>query len=168
MGRPSKLTPTQWEEVGRRLARGETLQSLSREFGVGVTTISERFREFPKTGIRRLANELATLPPQAQAAAVNLADELRAISVHLAGAAKYGASTAHRLAGIANSKVQEIDDAAPMTDESFDALKGIATLTRMSNDAANIGLNLLNANRDQGKPVNAPVPLALNGSDVDG
>ena len=168
MGRPSKLTPTQWEEIGRRLVSGETAAALGREFGVSQTVISQRFSKFPKSEVTRLGNELALLPPQAQMAAVSLADELRTISTHMAGAARYGASTAHRLAGIANGKAIEIDDGAPVTDESLNTMKGILALSRTANEAAHIGLNLLNANKESGKPVNAPLPLALNGSDIDG
>lgn len=76
-------------------------------------------------------------------------DQLRSISGHLAGAANFGASTAHRLAGIANGKVALIDDAAPLSEESMAELKGIAALTRMANEASEIGVNLLRANKDQ-------------------
>lgn len=92
---------------------------------------------------------LRALPVAQQIATINLADQLRSISGHLAGAANYGAATAHRLSGIANGKASEIDDAAPMDEESLMTLKGIAALTRMANDSATIGLNLLNANKDR-------------------
>lgn len=165
MGRPSKLTPTQWEEIGRRLAAGETAKALSMEFGVGRTTISERFSDFPTVKVRKLGQELSELPPQAQAAAVSLADELRAISGHLAAAARYGSATAHRLQALAHGEVQKIDDANPL--ESVEALKGVHALTRLANDAAATGLNLLNANKDM-KPAAPDLRLCLDGSDIDG
>ena len=112
--------------------------------------------------------QLAELPIKEHSAAVSLADELRTISVHMAGAARYGASTAHRLAGIANGKAIEIDDAAPVTDESLTVMKGILALSRTANEAAHIGLNLLNANKATGLEPRAPVPLALSGSDIYG
>lgn len=74
--------------------------------------------------------------------------------MHLAGAAKYGASTAHRLSGIANAKVMEIDDAAPLTDASLLSLKGVAVLTKVANEASQIGVNLLAANKDMIKEAN--------------
>lgn len=166
MGRPSKLTPTQWEDLGRRLAAGETAASLGREFGVSQATISERFSEYPKAAVRKLGHELAALPPHAQQAAVTLADELRSISTHLAAAARYGSSTAHRLQALAHGEVQKIDDAEPL--KSVEALKGVHALTRLANDAASTGLNLLAANRDRDPGKDAPHPLALNGSDVHG
>ena len=84
-----------------------------------------------------------------QIAARSLADELRSISEQLAGAARYGASTAHRLAGIANGSVAQIDDAKPLDDAGMIELKGIAVLTRMANEASEIGVNLLRANKEQ-------------------
>ena len=97
---------------------------------------------------------LRALPVSEQVQALNLADELRAISMHLAGAAKFGAATAHRLNGIAHAKVQEIDDAAPLSAESLESLKGVAVLTKIANDSATIGLNLLAANKEAIKEMN--------------
>jgi hypothetical protein len=77
-----------------------------------------------------------------------LAEELRSISVNLAGAARHGAATAHRLAGIANVKAAAIDADAPLTDVSLTTMRGIAALTRIANDAAATGLTLLNSNKD--------------------
>jgi len=155
VGRPSKLTDKQWEAIGKRLLAGEKASALAKEFKVSSATLSERFSE--KLGnVKAVANQLVSadmalkaLPLSEQIAALSLADELKAISMHLAGAAKFGSATAHRLAGIAHGKVQEIDDAKPLDDESLAALKGIAVLTRMANDSSTIGLNLLNANKDR-------------------
>ena len=166
MGRPSKLTPTQWDEIGRRLSAGETAASLSREYGVSQTTISERFSEFPKAAVRKLGHELAALPTHAQQAAVSLADELRSISTHLAAAGRYGSATAHRLQALAHGEVQKIDDANPLN--SIEALKGVQALTRLANDAASTGLNLLAANKDKNADKPELIPLQLDGSDVHG
>lgn len=160
MGRPSKLTEKQWAEIQQRLLKGEKAADLAREFKVSKTRISERFSE--RTGtIRNVAEQLVSaegalraLPVSEQVQALNLADELRAISMHLAGAAKFGAATAHRLNGIAHAKVQEIDDAAPLSAESLESLKGIAVLTKIANDSATIGLNLLAANKEAIKEMN--------------
>jgi len=166
MGRPSKLTPTQWDEVGKRLAAGATAASLAREYGVSETSLSKRFSQFPKAKVEKLGRELAELPPQAQQAAVSLADDLRSISANLAAAGRYGSDTASRLHKLANLEVKKIPDDDLMA--HIETLKGVAAFTRTANEAAATGLALLNANRDQGKPVNAPVPLALDGSDVHG
>lgn len=154
MGRPSKLTEQQWHKIGKRLLGGEKARPLAKEFGVSESAIRLRFSAAHKSA-NAVANQivnaeqaLRALPVSAQLTALNLADELRAISMHLAGAAKFGSATAHRLAGIAHAKVQEIDDAAPLDAESLESLKGVAVLTRMANDASQIGVNLLAANKD--------------------
>lgn len=154
MARPSKLTEKQWEAIGKRLLNGESNASLSREFGVSKATISERFSERTKT-VKSVANQivatseaLSLLNVSEQIAACDLASRLRSISGHLAGAAEFGAATAHRLAGIAHNKAQEIDDAAPLNEESMESLKVVAVLTRTANEASEIAVNLLKANKE--------------------
>lgn len=154
MARPSKLTDAQWEAIGKRLLAGESAAALSREFGVSKAAISVRFSkrtEAVKSVAKQIVETeraLSFLNVSEQIAARSLADDLKAISEHLAGAARFGAATSHRLAGIAHNKVAEIDDAKPLDEESLASLKGIAVLTRMANDASEIGLNLLRANKD--------------------
>jgi hypothetical protein len=154
MGRPSKLTDKQWESIGKRLLNGERAAVLAREFGVSKASVSARFSERTET-VKSVANQivetersLSLLNVSEQIAARSLADELKSISTHLAGAAKFGAMTAHRLSGIAQAKSLEIDDAAPLDDKSRAALADVAVLGRMANGAAEIGLNLLRANKD--------------------
>jgi transposase-like protein len=167
MGRPSKLTPTQWEEIGRRLAGGESAAALAREFGVSQTNISIRFTKESKVKVQALATELAALPRKDHSAVVTLADEMRAISNNLAVGSRYGSATAKRLHELAHAEVNRIPDEGELS-KHIETLKGVAAFTRTANEAAATGLALLNANRDQGKTVTAPVPLALSGSDIDG
>ncbi len=112
MGRPSKLSPAQWEQIKQRLIAGEIAADLAREFGVSPTAISTRVSKQVETA-KAVANQLVaadtalrSLPISEQVSVLTLADNLRAISMHLAGAAKFGAATAHRLAGIAHGIVQ--------------------------------------------------------------
>ena len=81
---------------------------------------------------------------------MSLAEKLQNISQSLASAAEHGAATAHRLAALANSEVAKIDDAAVLAPESLEAMKGVAALTKLSNEAAATGLNLLAANKKRG------------------
>lgn len=162
MGRKSSLTEKQWEVIGKRLLKGEKGRVLAREFGVSEAAIRKRFGAQTKQ-IKDVANQLvaaetafSALPISAQISARTLADELKEISQHLAGAARYGAATAHRLSGIAHNKVSEIDDAAPLDDESLKTLKGISVLTQMANQSAEIGVNLLRANKDSIDAMNKP------------
>lgn len=163
MGRPSKLTDAQWEEIKARLAKGEKAADLAREYKVSKTAISVRVSKRAET-VKTVANQmlaaeqaLKSLPIAEQLAAVSLADELRAISTHLAGAGKFGAATAHRLAGIVHEQVSKVDDAEP--EKSLAALSRVSTLTKMANEASQIGLNLLNANKELAKLAHEDAPV---------
>jgi hypothetical protein len=167
MGRKSSLTEKQWSEIERRLIAGEKGRALAREFGVSEAVIRKRFGAQTKQ-IKDVANQLvaaetafSALPISAQISARTLADELKEVSMHLAKAAKYGAATAHRLAGIAHAKVAEIDDAAPLDDKSRMALGDIAVLTKMANGSAEIGLNLLKANKEVPGADDVPTPVQI-------
>lgn len=153
--KPAKLTEFQWNQIAERMAAGESINKLAREFNVERSTISRRLsaqtEEVKKVAVKIVESKMAlkTLPVSAQITANNLADKLISISEHLAGAANYGAATAHRLAGIANSKVQLVDDARPLDEKSLLELKGIAVLTKLANESSEIGINLLRANKEK-------------------
>lgn len=166
-GRKSKLSEIQWAEFGRRLLEGESLRSLAKEYGVGDTTAREHFEKKGKRSkpIQQVANmiveagdALDDLPPEAQFAAINLAQKLRSICESIACAAELGAKTAHRLHALANDQVNKVDDANPLAGESVNSLKAVSTLTKMANDAANIPVNLLAANRDAAKKLVEDAP----------
>lgn len=176
MGRKSSLTPEQWAEIERRhLIDGESINALAAEFGVNESSVRRRIKpnkaELPNgekplqvlaqekveadAATRRIAEKIAELPISRQKIVTDLAEKLKGISGHLASAAEYGAATAHRLAGIAHNKATEIDDAKPLNTESLESLKGIAVLTKMANEASEIGVNLLRANKDEIDRLNA-------------
>ena len=156
MARPSKLSPDQRAEIARRLAAGEGLRALAREFDVGPATISRLSVSEQPEQIRAVAKQvaaaqtaLAALPVAQQYTALNLAEKLRNISSSLASAAELGAATAHRLHALANSEVSKVDDAEPMA--SIDSLRNVGVLTKLANDSSHIALNLLAANKDRVK-----------------
>ena len=152
MSRPPALNPTQQEEVRRRLAAGEGVRALAREYKVGSATI--RRLATHSAQVRNVAEKLAaaqdalaTLPAAHQYAAISLSEKLRNISVSLASAAELGAKTAHRLQSLANSEVARVEDSDPMA--SMGNLRNVGVLTKLANDSASIALNLLAANRDR-------------------
>jgi hypothetical protein len=164
MARPSKLTEAQWSEIKRRLAMGERACDLAIEYKVSKATISTKVAK-PIQTVKAVANQILeaeksfrSLAVSEQLLTVNLLDELKAISFHLAGAGKFGAATSHRLNGIAHAKVQEIDDADPLSEKSLDALRGVALMTKVANDSATIGLNLLSANKEMVRDEAAKTP----------
>lgn len=159
MGRPSKLTDAQWEAVGRRLLEGETARALGREFGVSEAAIRKRFGAHQcvstqSAQVRSAAEKLAeaqaalqALTPAQRPVAMGLAAKLQSISESYASAAELGAKTAHRLHALANAEVAKVDDAAVLSEESLKAMKGVAVLTKLGNDALVPASNLLAANK---------------------
>lgn len=158
MARPPALTPQQQQDVRARLAAGEGIRAMAREFGVGTATImrqsahSGQIRDVAeKVAIARVA--LAALPPQQQHQAVTLAERLCNISADLAAAAAYGAATAHHLSRIARNQAVKVSEDDPM--ESQDVLQGIAALNRLANDSASIGMQLVAGNKALATPADA-------------
>lgn len=147
MGRPSKLTPDQWREIERRVASGEVVRAIAREFGVSEAAIRKRGISAQSAQVRSIAekiaaahSEMATLPVPQQALAMSLADEMRAVSANLASAARYGSATAQRLAHAAHQEVERAD----VLDEG--TLRAVAMITRTANEAGQLGVQLLKAN----------------------
>lgn len=171
MGRPSSLSDAKWAELEKRLLAGEKAADLAKAYKVSRSAISKRFSK-PHEAVKDVANQivsaeeaLARLPINQQINAINLATQLRSISTHLASAANLGAATAHRLSALANSEVQKLDDANPLT--NVENLKGVAVLTKMANDSATIGMNLLAANKETVKSINEQPP-EVDGPDLSG
>ena len=149
MPRQAKISPDQWAEIERRAAAGQSFRSLAREFGVTEGALRHRGLASQTTQVRTVAEQLAAaqsalaqLPVPQQHLAVQLADALREISSNLAGAARYGTATAHRLAQAAH----QVAHRAPDLDE--ETLRSVALLTRTANDAAQVGVQLLKSNEE--------------------
>lgn len=152
MARPSKLSPEQWRELERRLARGEKASALAREFGISPASVTTRVSKVSKKiletahALADAQTALAELPVAQQYAAVSLAEKLRSISGSLASAAELGAKTAHRLHELAHREVAKVDDDQPL--HSLEALKGVGVLTKLANESSQIAVGLLTANRE--------------------
>lgn len=178
MGRKSALSPEQWVEIERRhLVDGESVNSLAKAFGVDESTVRKKINPRNPEGAKShksliplalakinaekiskdISDQVADLPVSRQQTFNGLVAKLSNMSSSLASAGELGAATAHRLTAIANAKVQEIDDAAPLNDESMQALKGVAVLTKLANDSSQIGLNLLSANKEAIRDMNSGV-----------
>jgi transposase-like protein len=177
MGRKSALTVEQWLEIERRhVVDGDSINALAAEFGINESSIRRKIKpnkaESPKptnplrviaekkvnadSEVRRINQQIAELPYAKQMIVSDLATKLTNISRHLGSAAEFGAATAHRLAGIANGRVAQIDDAKPLSEAGITELKGIAVLTKLANEASEIGINLLRANKESIDAMNKP------------
>lgn len=152
MPKPSPLSLKQWEDIQKRLLSGEAGRVLAREFGVSETAIRKKFGSQTKvvksigTELFKAEQKFKDLSLSSKIMVRTFADDLHAMNLHMSGAGKFSSATAHRLAGIAHSQVDKIDDANPM--ESQEVLQAISALTKMSNDAAVIPLGLIKSNND--------------------
>ena len=167
MARPSKLSPEQRGEVVKRLAAGEGVRALAREFGVDPAVISRLGVAQQTQRVQVVAQQVAAaqtalsaLPVAQQYTALSLADKLRNISNSLASAAELGSATAHRLHALANSEVAKVDDAEPMA--SLDSLRNVGVLTKLANESSHIALNLLAANKERIKAMDEPGEQAMS------
>jgi hypothetical protein len=155
MGRPSKLSPAQWEEVERRLAAGEGASDLSREFGVHPSQVTRRVAQKSQK-VREVAQKvaeaqtaLAELPVAQQYSALSLAETISNVMKSSAKAAELGAKTAHRLQALANTEAAKIDDANPGSSASEASLRTVAMLTKVANEAAATGMGLISVTKDR-------------------
>lgn len=161
MGRPSKLSDAQWAEIGRRLAKGEGVSALAREYGVGKARVSERFSE--RTGtIKALARKVADVEAELQTYSVpeqgiirSLADDLKITSTNLATLARLNSTTAKHLSGLANVRAMKltVGEGTPLDRE---ALIEVINLTTASNKAAVVPMELLAMTRNGGALADDP------------
>jgi len=147
------LSKDDWINIKSRLNKGEKAIDLAKEFGVTRGAISKRFSQQQKT-VKFIAKQIVETERSIQAQpigiqieAITMANELMAISAHMASGAKYHAMNFSRLAGVAHQKVTALDE----LHLDVDALGEIRTLTIMSNESAKIPIELIKANKDAQK-----------------
>lgn len=167
MARPSKLTDAQWHEIEKRMLAGEKAAALAKEFKVDRSTISQRLSPGVKN-VKVVANQMLeaeyafkALPVSQQIATVNLMDELRAISTHLAVAAKNSAMSANKLTSLANLHIEKITEDNLTEPGTGENLMIADKLQAMANEASKIPMGLLNANKDQVQRISIPDTSAL-------
>jgi len=155
MARPSKLTPSQWEEILRRVVDGESIRSLAKEYGVGEATIRERVSAQAEK-IKTVANQIVKaeealneLPISAQITAQGYAAQLRAISDNLTGAALNQSKTSKIISKLANAKAETLS-----VDSHEGDFKEVAIKIKLANEASAIPVALLNANKEVVKNIN--------------
>lgn len=156
MGRKSALTEKQWEDIGTRLLAGESARALAREYKITEGPIRARFKTQHEE-IKIVANQivkaesaLKSLPIKTQIKTLDYAEKLRSISDNMLGGASHSASNFNRLAMFANEQTEKLDPSKTL-DDNAEALKSIAALTRMANDAAVVPMALLNSNKEAAK-----------------
>lgn len=162
MGRPSKLTTEQWRDVEMRLAAGEGVVDLAREYGVSHAAISHRVSNGGRA-VRMAAQTVAeaadtrevadaligALEPYQREMAMTLADQLRGISTDVAHAAADGARTGRRLHALARVQAERMQVGG-----DIEELRTVGALAKIGNEALSPALALLAAHRSE-----APAPV---------
>jgi hypothetical protein len=164
MARPSKLTPAQWAEIERRIAEGESMNSLAKKFKIAESSLREKVSSNPRK-IKEIAEQivkteqaLSALPISARVSAIDLSQKMMAIQANLATAAELNAATAIKMAQAANIKMQAVDETSP--EGHVEAISMAISLVKGSNDAARMPMDLLTANK-QSSP--APEQIRIVG-----
>ena len=167
MARPSKLTDAQWHEVEKRMLAGEKATDLAKEFKIDRAAITRRITPGVRN-VKHVANQLLAaeaafkdLPITQQIATINLMDELRSISNHLAVAARNSAMSANKLTSLANAHIQKIGEENITEPSTGENLMIAEKLQDMANEASKIPMGLLNANKEQVGRFSAPDTTAL-------
>lgn len=147
MGRKSKLTPEQWEEVlSKAMAEDSSKRAIAKEYGIAESSlrgmINARLKVMKEAAGQIVAAEknLAKLPHSAQVMVMDHAAQLLRISNHLLVAAMAGARDAEQLACLASRQVDKIDADNPL--ESAETLSAISALTRLKNESAKLAVDL--------------------------
>ena len=159
MARPSKLTDAQWEIIGKRLLAGESAASLAREFKVSKASVSVRFSKRIET-VKEVAKQIVEtdraisfLNVSERVEAFSLADDLKAMSSHLASAGKFGSMIANRCKSIAYTEALKIDEVDPMA--TPERMKSVKAMLELANTASTLPVNLLTANKEYVQKLNA-------------
>jgi hypothetical protein len=164
VGRKSALTDAQWEEVDKLLLADVPAREIGRRFDVSEATIRNR-KNSRTAEIRNAAEKvveaeraLTKLPVSAQRVARTFAQKLQAMSDSLAEAAMLGAQTAAHLHGIAARKALAVTDTNIATASAVQGLAQVEKLTGMANDAADIAVRVVSAQKDQVKKAHEVPP----------
>lgn len=156
MSGTSKLSEKQWAAIEKRIAPNgtESIRSVAKEFKITEGAIRRRMnthtKPIKKLAIQLVAAEIAVenLSIATQVKVRTMADTLKGISHNIASAAEYGAMTANKLAKIAHTQSEQINEKATL-EENEGALKSVLAITTGANRSAEIGLNLLSANKNR-------------------
>jgi hypothetical protein len=150
MGRPSKLTDSQWEDLLRRLALGETAADLARKYRISPTSISKRVSQQAEDS-KTLAVELVKVesaikskPVSQQRVIRSIADRLQVMSEDYAEAAQDGVETAKHLQAMSKAQAKALPPDATVED-----LRPIAALAETANKSAAMASNLIAANKPE-------------------
>lgn len=150
-GRPLKLSEAQVEELQRRVAAGETVRALAKEFKVSPALISSkcstkglRLRTIAKAKVT-VDRIIEHLPVSEQAAVISLMDQMKGISGGLMRVAELNGKTATLIAEKGHKKAQQLGP-----DPDIEDLREIAAFAETGNKLTSLGVSLMNNHKPGG------------------
>lgn len=155
MGRPSKLTEKQWDEVIRRNLAGESISKLAAEFEVSRSAMTEKIGN-RVAAVKDVANQMVSserafksIPVSDRVHVISVRDRLSVLEDVYLQTADIAARNSMHMHSLASEQKQYIDDASPFADgKSKDAVRAFNALTRAGNDAMVIPSTLLKASQE--------------------
>lgn len=163
MGRPSKLSDAQKDDIRKRLLSGEKAIDLAKEYKIDRAAITRMFSQQIAT-IKDVANQivsvdvaLSKMPVAQQIATIQEADHKRAMNEHLMQGGVKAASLFHRFSNLAAMHSDKLDETDLDSDESNTIRKTIAQCLSIANNAALIPMDIARLDKakdkDDGKKV---------------
>lgn len=155
-GKRTRLDEKTWEEITRRfIVGGESASVLGRAYGTSEASIRKRCSA-KKCELKTLSNQIVTVSDKYLALnhssrfiVDDLVANLKVISNNLGSAAAHGAITAAALSRMAIKQIEKVNEDEPL--EHMAELNTVGVLTKLSNESASLGMQLLAANRDVSK-----------------
>lgn len=153
MARPCSLNDKQKQEILRRsIEMQESPYAIAKAMNLPESTV--RRNVVADSGVIKSAaiqivtaeQELLKLPISAQVVARDYMANLRAISNNLARAAMIGSANAVRLSKVAETEIIRATEGDGLDLEGIKIANG---LTRSANDAAQLGVQLIQSNKDK-------------------
>jgi len=156
MARPSKLSEKQLNEATERIALGESIRAIAKEYGVSEGALRARVSTQANT-VKNVAQlmldaeiEFKQLPVSTRVITHNVLDKLRSITEDITSSAAKGASISNRLAAIAEKHLSFAETAS--YDENIDMVienvKTVNAIMRTANESSALAVDLLKANKE--------------------
>lgn len=155
MGRPSKLSDKQKDEIRKRLLAGEKAIDLAKEYKIDRAAITRTFSQQIAT-IKNVANQIVAvdeafskMPVAQQIATIQEADHMKAMSNHLLQGGSKAASLFHRFSNLAAIHSDKLDESDLDSEESNTIRKTIAQCLSIANNAALIPMDIMKVSKDK-------------------
>lgn len=172
------ISPSKWADVMRRyIVDGESASVLARELGVSETAVRKRAGS-KRFEVKDIANQIVSAEQQyerldkgSKSLVDDMAAQLRAVNSGLMRAAVNGANSSARLSAYGVKQLDDIDKLAAANPnfkimDAQEELQAFGVVTKLGNDAAQLSVQLINANKEslkaqEDKEVAQPISVMI-------